>query len=294
MQAPCKPSEEDCCHSGCNPCVFDVYEKQMKIYEKNKNANFVNCDNFILNGISEIEYTKFVVMDIVKICCSVIIIKFKKMCHDNCNIWWKPGDHFLLKYSFNDFTCSRQYTPIRLKNNSYEDYDFLVVVKKYNEGVVSNYLFNLKIGDDTLWRGPYGFYEREPDKYSRIIMIAQGTGIAPFLSIIDNILNSEDDMTIIILLFCCKNIEEILFRNVLYEYRSYWNFTYSVFLSSENKDVLKIAKYEEPLVEEKFNMKYLDIYKLLSTDQILLCGSKEFMDEYKKCLLNTSANIVLF
>jgi hypothetical protein len=30
---PTRPSMEDCCRSGCDPCVFDLYEEAMERYE---------------------------------------------------------------------------------------------------------------------------------------------------------------------------------------------------------------------------------------------------------------------
>jgi hypothetical protein len=32
-QPPVQPSLEDCCLSGCNPCVFDLYEQALERYE---------------------------------------------------------------------------------------------------------------------------------------------------------------------------------------------------------------------------------------------------------------------
>lgn len=29
---PARPAPEDCCHSGCTPCVFDLYEAEMERY----------------------------------------------------------------------------------------------------------------------------------------------------------------------------------------------------------------------------------------------------------------------
>lgn len=31
---PEKPSDTDCCGSGCIPCVFDIYEQEIKIWER--------------------------------------------------------------------------------------------------------------------------------------------------------------------------------------------------------------------------------------------------------------------
>jgi hypothetical protein len=29
---PVRPPNEDCCNSGCNPCVFDLYEEALERY----------------------------------------------------------------------------------------------------------------------------------------------------------------------------------------------------------------------------------------------------------------------
>lgn len=31
---PSPPELEDCCRSGCNPCVFDLYEAELERYER--------------------------------------------------------------------------------------------------------------------------------------------------------------------------------------------------------------------------------------------------------------------
>jgi hypothetical protein len=33
-QPPAEPALEDCCRSGCNPCVFDLYEQALERYEQ--------------------------------------------------------------------------------------------------------------------------------------------------------------------------------------------------------------------------------------------------------------------
>lgn len=33
-QPPVQPELEDCCRSGCTPCVFDVYEDALERYRK--------------------------------------------------------------------------------------------------------------------------------------------------------------------------------------------------------------------------------------------------------------------
>lgn len=33
-QPPVAPALDDCCRSGCNPCVFDLYEDALERYER--------------------------------------------------------------------------------------------------------------------------------------------------------------------------------------------------------------------------------------------------------------------
>ncbi|MFM0198931.1 oxidoreductase-like domain-containing protein [Paraburkholderia fungorum] len=30
---PVQPDLDDCCHSGCNPCVFDLYDEALERYQ---------------------------------------------------------------------------------------------------------------------------------------------------------------------------------------------------------------------------------------------------------------------
>jgi len=30
---PVRPDLDDCCHSGCNPCVFDLYDEALERYQ---------------------------------------------------------------------------------------------------------------------------------------------------------------------------------------------------------------------------------------------------------------------
>ena len=55
-------------------------------------------------------------------------------------------------------------------------------------------------------------------------MLAAGTGIAPMLQVIQNILDNENDETIIQLIYSCKTPSEILLKDRLDECKYFWNF----------------------------------------------------------------------
>lgn len=117
-------------------------------------------------------------------------------------------------------------------------------------------------------------------------MIGQGTGIAPLYSIVNEILGNEEDMTKIILFYCCKSLNSILLRDELYSCRSYWNFNYQVFLSEGLQESIK---YREPILPHKFHKECFDQHKINissnNSDQFLICGSKKFIQCYKQYFL---------
>ncbi|XP_047986649.1 NADH-cytochrome b5 reductase-like [Leguminivora glycinivorella] len=286
MRQPIEPSKEDCCNSGCNPCVFDVYEKQLKLYEaylKNGESPGVLEDN----AISQLEYTNFTLVKNLELCSFHKILAFKTTeSVIGKKLSWKPGDHFLVKYNAGGEVCSRAYTPIKYCIEN-EDYDFVVIVKKYENGCVSSYLCNMTPGQESLWRGPYGSFNLVPNKFEKLIMIAQGTGIAPFYSIIQDVLSNEDDYTKIVLFFCCSSPETIILRNELYSFKSYWNFQYNIFVNKSNCT----PKYQEPIHNRKLEFTDLKLLEPFSSnDQFLLCGSTSFINIFKSLI--TEANYV--
>lgn len=290
MKAPIEPNKEDCCNNGCNPCIFDVYEKQLKLYEKYKNSlDFLI--NTKVNGILQSKYTSFMVTEVKDLCHSHKLIKFKRETSAD-RVKWRVGANFFVLYESQIKKYSRAYTPMKPSD---DNCDFEIIVKIYDNGLVSKYLFNLVKGDTTLWRGPYRGYDITPNKFNSIILFAQGTGIIPFMSIIEQILSNDDDMTKVFLYYCCHSIETILFREELYKNNSYWNFSYKVYVSSNSNGTN--VKYEEPILTRKLDIKDIELNLFPNImNQYIVCGSNEFTNFYKMFLVSNDIpleNIIL-
>lgn len=150
------------------------------------------------------------------------------------------GQHVYLSATINDQLVIRPYTPV----SSDDDKGFFeLVVKVYFKdvhpkfpegGKMSQHLESLKIGDTIKVRGPSGLLEYngkgnfaiKPDKKSasqkrhvnKLSLIAGGTGIAPMLQVIRDILKKSNvDKTKIALLFANQTEEDILLRKELEE-----------------------------------------------------------------------------
>ncbi|OLY79584.1 NADH-cytochrome b5 reductase-like protein [Smittium mucronatum] len=106
----------------------------------------------------------------------------------------------------------RPYTPTSPENaKGYMD----LIIKRYPDGVMSNYVDSLKVGDDLLIKGPIVKYQYTPNMKKEIGMIAGGTGITPMLQVISKIAENPEDKTKVSLLFANVTEDDILLRNKL-------------------------------------------------------------------------------
>lgn len=284
MEPPFKPNELDCCNSGCNPCILDVYEGQIKKYSRRQNSKelYYNC-------LLPTAYTVFKVTNIEKSYNDALLISFEYVKFldnnisesDKLKIIYNPGQFLMLKVGRENEQFQRSYTPIPI--NKQKKLSFTVLIKLYEFGKMCNYIKTLKLGSETLWRGPYGDFLINYT-FKNILFIAQGVGIAPFYSIINNIVNNEDCYTFLKLYFCCKNVDTIYLRNELYELQKYWNFNYEIFLSNPDNT---LPKYNETIHDKKLddNVVKKHVSEKIESIQVLICGNEHFIMHFKNITL---------
>ncbi|XP_077302086.1 NADH-cytochrome b5 reductase-like [Arctopsyche grandis] len=287
-----KPDESDCCGSGCTPCILDVYEAEINKRNKKQTAKFGSK-----NVLSTIKYTIFKVAFIERIQ-DHVLLTFDYVFEGNnpeksksC-LKFNPGQYFIIRTSNPDDKSShftRPYTPIGSPNpiffnNKISSKElsgnlfFQIIVKIYKDGLMTQYLENLQIGDITMWRGPYGSFEYKMNNAKDILMICQGTAIAPMFAIINEIINNDEDETRIMLYYYCKNIKNVIFRNELYEFKQAWNFSYQVFLSEYSTDDKNALKYKECINNRRLDGKDVQCYLSDKNNvNILIAGSESFM-----------------
>jgi ring-1,2-phenylacetyl-CoA epoxidase subunit PaaE len=97
------------------------------------------------------------------------------------------------------------------------DKDMGVTVKRVEGGLVSNWLNDrLKEGDKVKVMEAMGSFTTDYDKSNKrhLILFAGGSGITPMLSIIKSMLIYEPE-SICSLIYCNRNLESIIFREVL-------------------------------------------------------------------------------
>ncbi|KAG2433618.1 hypothetical protein HYH02_012547 [Chlamydomonas schloesseri] len=106
----------------------------------------------------------------------------------------------------------RPYTPTSANEaRGYLD----LVVKVYEQGVMSKHIDSLKVGDTLDMKGPIKKYPYEANAKKHIGMVAGGTGITPMLQVIDAILANPADKTKISLVYASVSESDIILKDKL-------------------------------------------------------------------------------
>jgi ferredoxin-NADP reductase len=133
----------------------------------------------------------------------------------NNELGLKIGRHVSVKADIAGNKVIRAYTPVSQIDQKGK---FDILVKRYDDGKLSNYIWNLKEGDWLDVRGPVGRYQWEKNAYPVMGLIAAGSGITPCLQLIRSTLESpvaKGDTTKFILYYQNRTEEDILMRQVL-------------------------------------------------------------------------------
>ncbi len=148
-------------------------------------------------------------------------------------------------------------------------------------GLGSTYLFKeVGIGSSIRFKGPSGAFYLPKEINDDLVLVCTGTGVAPFRSMIHNLLNKNMDRKKIHLIFGARKEEDILYREEFEQLAAdHPEFTYDVCLSREDHwegyrgyvHQVYMEKYPEHPEETRF----------------YLCGWSQMIDEaVEKLLLN--------
>lgn len=131
-------------------------------------------------------------------------------------VQYKSGQFLTLIAPVNGKEVRRAYS---LCSSPFVDQDLAVTVKRVDGGLLSNWLAaNLKEGQKLRVMEPMGQFTTEyaRDRKRHLVMFAGGSGITPMMSIIKSILSQEPD-SIVSLIYCNRDVDSIIFRDILDE-----------------------------------------------------------------------------
>lgn len=124
------------------------------------------------------------------------------------------GQHLVFKFQPEDaeLPVLRPYTPVsEASATGYVDF----VIKLYPQGVMSQYLAKLKVGQRLQMKGPKGRFKYKPNMKRRLGMLAGGSGITPPYQVLNHILSDPTDRTHVSLIYANVTPADILLRQNL-------------------------------------------------------------------------------
>ncbi|EJP67253.1 Riboflavin synthase-like beta-barrel [Beauveria bassiana ARSEF 2860] len=190
------------------------------------------------------------------------------------------GQHVAIKAGVAGESVSRSYTPV---SNNADRGVLELVIKVYPDGkLTNNYLKNLQVGDEVLFRGPKGAMRYTRGLAKRIGMVAGGTGITPMFQVIRAICEDDRDLTQVSLIYANKTEQDILLRKELDTFARRYPKQFKVFYLLDNppEDWAYGEGYcTQELIEEKLPS--------ASTDtKMMLCGPPDMVSAAKNALVN--------
>ena len=143
-------------------------------------------------------------------------------------------------------------------------------------GLGTTYLFNeAKIGTKLRFKGPLGVFTIPKDLNEEIVMIATGTGVAPFRSIMNHIDNHGMSFKKMHVIFGTRIEDGILYRDEFEALAAkYPNFTYDVALS-RSEDWAGYKGYVHQIYQEHYS-------EVIEGRKIYLCGWRNMIDQARE------------
>lgn len=108
----------------------------------------------------------------------------------------------------------RPYTPTSADTVGYFD----LIVKSYQQGMISKHFSTLKVGDSVEMKGPvtkFVYEDKYRGKVKHVGMIAGGSGITPMLQVTRHLLKNNDKDTQVSLIFANQSVDDIMLKKEL-------------------------------------------------------------------------------
>ena len=142
-----------------------------------------------------------------------------------------------------------------------------------DDGLASQYFFTeLKVGDTIKFKGPEGAFILPTDLDREIVMIATGTGVVPFVSMIRKIVNDQLNFKSIRLIYGSRYEKDILYRKELEQYNSDFKNFHVDFVLSKAENWNGAIGHVHDVYNKIYSKKRDDIL-------YLLCGWTSMVDE---------------
>ena len=203
-------------------------------------------------------------------------IIFSAELEDRVELEFKPGQYVNVTVPGTDQTRSYSFS----SGSQTSEVSFLV--RNVPQGLMSTWLTDkAKVGDPIVLKGPYGgFYLRDIER--PILMLAGGTGLAPFLSMLSEIVHNGGSQSSIHLIYGVNTETDLVCVDQLEQFAKLIpNFTYATVVADKTSSHPRTGWVTDHLEVSQLNENEVDIY---------LCGPPPMVDAVSNYLDEKNVN----
>ncbi|XP_077309406.1 NADH-cytochrome b5 reductase-like isoform X3 [Lithobates pipiens] len=243
---PVEPTPAQCCGSGCSPCVYDIYQADLELWEKAKDRG----DPQILRRAKDKENPSVLLSSEAFRDFKILSVeqetedtnRYRFQLPPGASLGLNLGQHLVVRGRVNGLDIQRAYTPISS-----------IDAKGYFDVLI---------------------------KFGELLMLCSGTGLAPMIPILTSVTDNEDDETFVTLVVCFRTFKHIYMKNFLQEQARFWNIRlFYVFSQEQSLENLPMS-YKNSKIG-RINSTFLEM--VLGTCRrkpyTLICGSVSFTDD---------------
>lgn len=163
---------------------------------------------------------------------------------------FQPGQYLVIEVEKDGGIYRRPYSFCSSPKNVLKN-EFRITINRVSSGIVSNFFLDeVHVGDTFQAHGPFGNFVYQPLRdANHIIGIAGGSGITPFLSILEAIHDHTIDATMT-LLYGVKTENDILFKERLDELQNDEKISVTYILSEEEKEGYQTGVITKEMIQE--------------------------------------------
>lgn len=161
----------------------------------------------------------------------------------------------------------RPYTPI---SPSEQEGELTFMIKRYEEGKMSQHIHGLKVGESLGIKGPISKFPYEANQFDEVGMIAGGSGITPMHQILTYALKNPENKTKFTLIFANQTSKDVLLKEEFDELKKKYPDTFNVVYTVDKAD--KDWKGTTGYVNKELIMKHIAPPNLDDKVKVFICG----------------------
>ena len=283
---PSGTQASDCCGQGCSPCVLDLHEQEMKSWRRTCELieRGIGTDSVPPGEMSPENYIGCILREIRNETPACRAFKFDLP--RGRVLKARPGQHLVLKLETETESFTRQFT-IVLPPWHFDEgkgptaaTSFDVLIKLYGDGRASEHIREWRVGQEALWRGPFGSFSYERNTSKFLVVLAVGTGTLPMVPAVESVLSDGEDETRVDVLLGFRSVADFLLRERWRDLAGFWNLELELFLSSQSTEAVAVPKCSfAKAIHPGARIGPEDILKRAkrSAETIyLICGTRDF------------------